>query len=196
MPRLVFLVILSIILLSTDPSITEGQPSIKPAKLAKDKHKITVQTKLAHNSLHAGSTSMAALIVSVREGWHINSSNPGDENMIETTVDLDSTGILDSVQIHFPPGFAKQFEFSESPIEVYEGVVHMLLKFRVGASVKAGKYPIYARIGYQACSDNICLAPTTVSAEFMVHVVPPTKPIARINNELFDMYRPTKPNQE
>ena len=99
--------------------------------------------------------------VKVLDGWHINSAHPLDDFAIPTTLALDPA-TAELVSATYPPHELKAFAFSGGrKIAVYEGSVQIPFT----AKLKPGGQSITATLRYQACSNNICMAPTTASAE-------------------------------
>lgn len=167
------------------------------ALLAQEKNrvgneKVSVQAKLSQDKVHAGTTCAAMLIVSIADGWHINSAAPADEALIGTSVEIEKTNVLDSASVFFPSGIEREFGYAEVPIEVLEGRVSISLTLHVSKNVMPGKYSIPIRVEYQACSERVCLAPATVVADLPLHVVPLSEPIRRISHETFEDARARK----
>ena len=164
------------------------QPSRCGAGNLLQKKKIAFQVRLSHDNVHAGSVFYAMLVVTIQDGWHINSAAPLEENLIPTTVDIGKRNVVDSVDIRFPKSTERMFEFSETPLDVYEGTVNVLVRLRMSTEVKPGTYTITASVGYQACSNKVCLAPATEKSDVSLHVVSEKEKVSRINRELFERF--------
>jgi thiol:disulfide interchange protein DsbD len=146
---------------------------------------VSVTAKLSHNGVHGGSSFRAALLVNVRKGWHINSASPSDENLIATSAAFFPPPGLGVTAVRYPPGEPKRFAFADAPLNVYEGSVVVLLKITAAAEMEPGAYMLPVEISYQACNNDICLAPATVKFVIPVQVVPPEVAPAPVNPELF-----------
>lgn len=153
------------------------------------KSKIAAQVKLSHDKIHPGSTCFALLIVTIQDGWHINSATPSEGNLVATSVDIRKAKVLDSVSIRYPAGIERKFDFSDTALDVYEGTIQILLRLRIRDDIKRGEHTIAATIGYQACSNSICLAPTTVRINIPLRVVTSRQPVHRVNNQHFEPYK-------
>ncbi len=158
-----------------------------PQKRPSDKHKITVQTKLSHNKANPGSVLFALLIVDIQDGWHINSANPSDENLVASSVEIQENKVIDSVIVQYPPAMERRFDFSDTPLEVYEGRIRIFVRLKIQKFVRPGSYLIPATVNYQSCSNSVCLAPTFVRVNIPIRVT--TEGQSReINKELFEPY--------
>lgn len=136
-----------------------------------------MQVTLAQGRVHAGATCTALVVLSIADGWHINSATPSDEALIGTSVEVAKNNVLDSTDVSFPPGIEREFGYAEQPVEVYEGRVSIRLTLHLSKNVKPGEYVIPISVTYQACSESVCLAPATAAADLPLHVVPLSEPI-------------------
>ena len=122
-------------------------------------------------SLEAGRTSYAAgseaeIVISmeIEAGWHTNSHQPTYDYLIATEVVIQAPESWDPAKVSYPAGELKSFAFAEEEISVYEGVVAMLARQPIPASVAEGEVPIEVSLTYQACDDKSCLPPVTTTA--------------------------------
>ncbi|MEO8166881.1 MAG: protein-disulfide reductase DsbD domain-containing protein [bacterium] len=152
------------------------------------RQKVSVEAKLSQNQVKPASTCFLLLIATIEDGWHINSSNPSDDNLVPTSVLVDKKQVIDSVHIQFPPALEQKFDFSEEPLEVYEGTINIFVRLEIRKSVKPGTYLIPATVFYQSCSNKVCLAPTSVSVNIPVHITNNERAIHQINKDLFEPY--------
>jgi thiol:disulfide interchange protein DsbD len=111
-------------------------------------------------SIHSRSGDVVdgTVIATIAAGWHVNSNKPLEEFAIPTVLSLDGAELLEAA---YPPHVMKTFEFSgPKPLAVYDGTFH--IPFR--ARLKEGVTAFQATLGYQACSDRVCLRPAKVTA--------------------------------
>ena len=111
-------------------------------------------------SVPAGTSTAVALHFRIRQGLHINAHQPKDEYLIPTTLSIpDSSGVrLESAR--YPAG--KEFTLPVDPstkLIVYTG------EFAIEAQivVQPGDHMVEAKLRYQACDDNACLPPKTIT---------------------------------
>src|SRR3954452_17962883 len=108
----------------------------------------------------AGKSTAVALHFRIKQGLHINSHEPRDEFLIPTVLSIpDSSGVrLDSAS--YPPG--AEFALPVDPgtkLIVYTG------EFAIQTKIVAqpGDHMVEAKLRYQACDDNACLPPKTIT---------------------------------
>lgn len=100
-----------------------------------------------------------AVVAEILEGFHVNSNKPREEYLIPTTLAAEAPAGLRVVEISFPKGQVKKFEFSETPLDVYEGIFIIRMKLQVASDAPMGAIKIPMTLRYQACNDRACLPP-------------------------------------
>ena len=111
-------------------------------------------------TIAAGKESVVVLHFRVAAGMHINSHTPKEQELIPTTFSIpDSSGVrLDAAS--YPQGV--EFVLPVDPttkLDVYTGefAIHTRL------TATAGDHMVEARLRYQACDDNACMPPKTIT---------------------------------
>lgn len=104
----------------------------------------------------------------VQEGFHINANKISDEDLIPTTIKVESADFKLS-KTSWPASEKYKFSFSETELEVYAGTVNIGLTLKANKNLKPGKYDISGALNYQACNDRACFPPK--NAEFSVSVI-------------------------
>jgi len=110
-----------------------------------------------------GRTYELSLELSIRAPYHINSDQPTEDYLIPTTVDLTPKKGVRFGPVIFPPAEMKKLELSENPLSIYEGKIQIKTTVALAADFKEKELLIEGRIGYQACDERSCLAPTDVA---------------------------------
>ena len=132
----------------------------------------------------AGEEFQLAAVVRVESGWHVNSDQPGDEFSMPTTVRwLLPDGWPEPLTV-FPDGELLEFDFSDVPLEVWQGDVTLIGRLTVPESA-SGAHRLRAEVTAQACNDIQCLPPVAVTAGVDVDVAPPGSASAPNRPELF-----------
>jgi thiol:disulfide interchange protein DsbD len=103
----------------------------------------------------------------VQDGFHINANKISDEDLIPTTIKVES-GDFKLSKTSWPVSEKYKFSFSETELEVYAGTVNIGLTLKANKNLKPGKYDISGAVNYQACNDRACFPPK--NAEFSVTV--------------------------
>lgn len=93
------------------------------------------------------------------DNWHINAHQTRTKDIIPTSIHIDanySSAQLD--KIIYPESITKRFSFIETPLHVYEGDIVLRSSLNVDNSTRMNNL-IPVVIKFQACNDQVCLAP-------------------------------------
>ncbi len=132
----------------------------------------------------AGDDLNLAVVIKIDEGWHINTDDPGDEFMVPTTLEWQLPEGWPDVGLDFPHGESITFEFSETPLSVWEGKVVLVGTVALPADA-IGSVDLAVSVTAQACNNSQCLPPLAVSAELKTEIAAAGGSFERINQELF-----------
>ena len=105
-----------------------------------------------------GSTARGVITMNIPGGLHVNSNRPSSQYAIATTVRISGPG-LRAATINYPRGKNRKFEFSESPINVYEGTVRFPFSVKIPANFRGNAVHLRAVVHYQACTNEVCYPP-------------------------------------
>jgi thiol:disulfide interchange protein DsbD len=136
---------------------------------AKDLVTVTPQPLM----IPSGTRGEARVTIRVREGWHVNANPPANDYMIATEVTLKQAGGLNPEKAMYPPGRKQKLSFEEKPLLVYDQEFEVRVPVVAVAGTSPGKTTLKGTLGFQACNDQVCLAPTQVPFELVVTVGPP-----------------------
>ena len=113
---------------------------------------------------HSSSVFDVTLRLNIAEGWHINANPAGQDNLIPTTITVDTDIPLEIVDIAYPKGRSTRFEFSSESLNVYEESLTIPLRLKQKSNVKDDKnVPMTLQLTYQLCNEMECLLPQTVA---------------------------------
>ena len=122
----------------------------------------SVSGAIAKGSVTKGTTARGYVILRIPKGLHVNSYKPESKNLIPTRLTLRGNGVT-TFGITYPPGKRKKFGFSSKPLSVYEDRVYMGFRVRVPKNYRGKSVRVRATVRYQACTDEVCYAPTSKS---------------------------------
>lgn len=106
----------------------------------------------------------ATVRVVIAPGWHINAHEPDDEFLIPTTLTLEPPGGVSIGAIRYPEPVSRVLPFSAGkPMLLYEGEVRIVAVL-TGAEASPAS-PLRGKLRYQACDDERCLPPRTITLE-------------------------------
>jgi len=158
-----------------------GGPSSSAAK-------VQAETKLSVDKVPAGSTFKAAVILTVAQGWHINSSTPSYDYLIGTALELQQREGVILTDLQYPEGEGVKFSFAEAPLNVYQGSVKIFLTVKLSEKMTPRRDTLHAQLRVQACNDRICLAPASIGVSIPVEIVGATEQSKPINGTIFSSY--------
>ena len=119
---------------------------------------ISVGSAIEKSSVELDSKNKGTITLTIPKELHINSNQPTSEYMIPTAVKF-SSNQAKITKISYPKGKNKKFDFSEVPINVYEGKAIIKFDFSVPKTLKTKIIKIRAIVSYQACTNEICYQP-------------------------------------
>ncbi|MCF6199641.1 MAG: DUF255 domain-containing protein [Hyphomicrobiaceae bacterium] len=95
----------------------------------------------------------ASLLLKIAPGWHINSSEPLEEDFVPTKVSTKNIGAGGGETV-YPQPVMRRLKFNDGEMALYEKTVKMKVPLDVNHSER-----VNLKITLQACSDEICLEP-------------------------------------
>jgi uncharacterized protein len=111
----------------------------------------------AHGASLAGQDEVIVTLT-IDPGYHINANPASADYLIPTAVTITD---VPNDRIAYPPGQIFKPKFSPEGISVYEGSVTITAELPKGGLASVANAPL--RIEVQACTDQLCLPPTTLS---------------------------------
>jgi thiol:disulfide interchange protein len=133
-----------------------------PAAAVEVPKKARLQAFADRTAYPAGATARIAAVVRIDDHWHVNANQPTFDYLIPTTLALAVPAGWPAPAVEYPAGVRRTFAFAGEPLDVYEGRVVIHGRVSVPAGTKPGRYPVSAKLRYQACDDDSCLPPVTV----------------------------------
>ncbi len=109
-----------------------------------------------------GKTVEMTFELRIAPGFHVNSDQPAENNLVPTAAVFKPAGGLKFGPAVFPAAEMKMFSFTDKPLAVFEGTVKVKVPVTLAKEFKGSEIAIEGSVGYQACDDNSCLAPDEV----------------------------------
>jgi hypothetical protein len=107
-----------------------------------------------HVKAHSSGTGDTLVVnVKIDGGWHINANPASMPFLIPTTVEIEGS----KPEIQYPVGVPFSPAFSPEVLSTYQDTIEILV--RLEPDTKSA--PAEVEVRYQACSDNLCLAPAS-----------------------------------
>ena len=162
-----------------------GQLTGLEALKAPSQPKDTVHTEgvLSVDKVQPGSTFQIAIVMTFDEGWHAN-ANPAKEGLIATQVVLPEYPDLKFGDVIYPEGDVLEIaSIGTAPVYHDQTVIGVQATLEQAAQLQTVELPF--KLTYQACSDEQCLLPKTVSVNIPMEIVGTDQPVQPINAEIF-----------
>ncbi|MDA2932799.1 thioredoxin family protein [Acidobacteria bacterium AH-259-D05] len=166
------------------------------AQLMSGEQLVGIETALSVDRVHPGSSFQVAVIANLEEGWHINAHQPTLEYLIPTELTLEPIEGVTFGEIQYPEGVRLQFAFAEQELDVYEGRVVIRFPVTLAPSNSPGQKVIQGNLRYQACNDQICLAPVRKDVVVPIAIASLEQSSRPINSDLFGLVALSAPSDQ
>lgn len=133
----------------------------------------TLVTPSAYVSLEPvprGRTFEIAVVLKVREGFHINAHEVSGEYLIPTEISAELPAGFRAAEVTYPKGSLRKFDFSEDQLNVYEGSVTVRMKVAALVSAPLGQQDLALKLRYQACNQEACFPPVNLPVSVLLQV--------------------------
>jgi thiol:disulfide interchange protein DsbD len=167
-----------VVIVSVAIAVTAGAQGFRPEPV------FGVGLEADQTPIVAGDELRLAVVVDIDEGWHINTDDPGDEFMVPTSLEWQLPEGWPEVVLDFPKGEEITFDFSDTPLSVWEEKVVLVGTVSVPADA-VGAVSLAVSVTAQACNNSQCLPPLAVKAGFDTEIAAAGASSQAINQELF-----------
>lgn len=130
-------------------------------------------------------TFEVAVVARIQEGFHINANKVLEEYLIPTSLTPELPAGLKLVEAKYPQGKQLKFEFSDTPLNVYDGTVTLRLKLEATAAAPLGRTSLPVTLRYQACNDVACLPPVKLPLTAELEIAPAGAKAVAVNQKVF-----------
>jgi hypothetical protein len=117
-----------------------------------------------------GKQFQIAVVLKIRDGFHINSRQPSAEYLIKTDLKTDAPAGFKAGDVNYPAGEDRTFSFSKTPLNVYQGKIILRMTVSALPDAPLGAQHIPLKLHYQACSNEVCLPPVTLPVDAAITV--------------------------
>ena len=129
----------------------------------------TVSGSIAGGAVTRGMPGHATVVLHIPGGLHVNSNRPTGEYAIPTTVRATARGAKIG-RVSYPRGRNRKFDFSETPINVYEGNAMFRFDVTVPQSYTGKTVAVRVVVNYQACTNEVCYPPKSKEVTLRANV--------------------------
>jgi thiol:disulfide interchange protein DsbD len=132
-----------------------------------------------------GSSFQIAVVMKIRPGFHVNAREKSEDYLIATDLKAALPAGFSSGDVSYPKGKLEQFAFSKTPLNVYQDTVILRMPVTALASAPLGEQHIPLKLRYQACSNELCLPPVTLTLDATLSVAASTASAKPAHSEIF-----------
>jgi thiol:disulfide interchange protein DsbD len=112
--------------------------------------------------IKAGESATVTLALTIAPRCHVNANPPALDYMIPTEVKLIGGPGLTIGHPVYPPAKHVKLSFEETALAVYDGEAEISVPIEVAGNAPGGARSLAGQLKFQACNDQVCLAPASV----------------------------------
>lgn len=147
---------------------------------------VRAQAYLSVDRLPAGGTCQVMVVITIEEGWHVNSNPPSPDNLIPVKVSWKSKNKVQLVDLKYPKGKAFRFKDSDEDVMVYDGEIQVRGTLEIPAEAGGLTEDMEITVSYQACNDSGCRPPKSIKLSGKLAIAKPGEAVKSINGKLFN----------
>lgn len=167
-------------------SQTVFKPVLDPkAQPGKSNKRVKVNIYPLYNKLPRGKPAPVAIQLTVQKGWHINANPSNPDFLIATDVKFSSKQNVTMLRTKYPKHKLHRMQQEPDPYHVYDGKVMIFCLLAVDPKEKSEKAALQFKIRYQACDNEQCEQPVTVSMTGAVPLAAVGEKLNEVNREKF-----------
>jgi thiol:disulfide interchange protein DsbD len=143
-----------------------------------------------------GSSFQIAVVMKIRPGFHVNAREKSEDYLIATDLKAELPPGFSSGEVSYPKGKLEKFAFSKIPLNVYQGTVILRMPITALASAPLGEQHIPLKLRYQACSNELCLPPVTLTLDAALNVAALASDAKPAHTEIFGKQQDRQSNSQ
>lgn len=152
-------------------------PAISRGQIPAAKDVVASSAYTSFDPVARGQEFRIAVVLKIRDGYHINARKTTLEYLIPTDLKVDLPAGFKAGEVSYPEGTLKSFSFSKTEkLNVYTGTVTLRLKVTAPADAQLGAQHIPLKLRYQACSESVCLPPVRQDVDASFSLATTAKP--------------------
>ncbi len=132
-----------------------------------------------------GSSFQIAVVMKIRPGFHVNAREKSEDYLIATDLKTTLPAGFNNGEVSYPKGKLEKFAFSKIPLNVYQDTVILRMPVTALATAPLGEQHIPLKLRYQACSNELCLPPVTLTLDATLNVAASAAAVKPAHPELF-----------
>lgn len=161
-------------------------PGIACSQTPSGKNVVSPEAFASSEPVARGKMFQVAVVMKIRPGFHVNAREVTADYLIPTDLRVEAPAGFKLGEIVYPKGTLQTFTFSkDKQLNVYTNSVIIRFPLTVLPNAPIGEQRLPLKLHYQACSNEICLPPVTLSLEATIHVTDKPDTSRSVHPELF-----------
>jgi thiol:disulfide interchange protein DsbD len=156
-----------------------------PAQMPSGRDVVAPSAFASFEPVGRGSSFQLAVVLKIRDGFHINARQPSADYLIPTDLRAEVPAGFKVGDTTYPKGELRKFSFSKTPLNVYEDKVVIRMALTALADAPLGAQHIPLRLRFQACSTEACLPPVTLPVDATINLAANSEASRPSHPELF-----------
>jgi Thiol:disulfide interchange protein DsbD, N-terminal len=145
--------------------------AIASSQAPSGKSVVTPEAFASFDPVARGKSFQVAVVMKIRPGFHVNAREVSADYLIPTDLHAEIPPGLKMGGIVYPKGTLQTFTFSkDKQLNVYTDSVVIRISLTVLPNAPVGEQHVPLKLHYQACSNEICLPPVTLSLEANINI--------------------------
>src|SRR5690242_16879356 len=132
-----------------------------------------------------GSSFQIAVVMKIRPGFHVNAREKSEDYLIATDLKAVLPVGFNAGEVSYPKGKLEKFAFTKIPLNVYQDTVILRLPVTALPEAPLGEQHIPLKLRYQACSNELCLPPVTLTLDATLNVAASATAAKLAHSEIF-----------
>jgi hypothetical protein len=146
-------------------------PIIANSQTPSGKDVVAPEAFVSFDPVARGKSFQLAVVMKIRPGFHVNAREVSADYLIPTDLRAEVPAGFKVGEIVYPKGTLQTFTFSkDKQLNVYTNSVVIRVPMTALPNAPVGVQRVPLKLHYQACSNEICLPPVTLSLEASINI--------------------------
>lgn len=146
-------------------------PIITNSQTPSGKDVVAPEAFVSFDPVARGKSFQVAVVMKIRPGFHVNAREVSADYLIPTDLRAEVPAGFKTGEIIYPKGTLQTFTFSkDKQLNVYTDLVVIRVPMTALSNAPVGEQRVPLKLHYQACSNEICLPPVTLSLEASINI--------------------------
>jgi Disulphide bond corrector protein DsbC len=150
------------------------------------KEVVTPEAFVSFDPVSRGKSFQVAVVMKIRPGFHVNAREVSADYLIPTDLRAEVPAGFKMGEIVYPKGTLQTFTFSkDKQLNVYTNSVIIRVPMTALPNAPLGEQRVPLKLHYQACSNEICLPPVSLSLEASINITDKPDAARPVHSDIF-----------